>query len=160
MGGVVTTGELVDLTILLRPAAETIDTSRQQRLKPSYLRPCERNLLHRFPELERVSFDDLLFEQLRTKSEEYEFPWSDLYEADSEGPAIGKSGTDDWANLLHLMSEVAPNIETELMNSERPLLLVHPGLIARYQMMSVLQTLRDRVGRCPPAPGVVVGAMC
>ena len=71
-------------------------------VKPSYLRPCERNLLHRFPELERVSFDDLLFEQLRAKSEEYEFPWSDLYEADSEG-----TNTEDWENLLHLMSEVA-----------------------------------------------------
>ena len=120
-------------------------------VKPSYLRPCERNLLHRFPELERVSFDDLLFEQLRTKSEEYEFPWSDLCEADAEGP-----NTDDWANLLHLMSEVGPNIETELMNSERPLLLVHPGQIARYQMMSVLQTLRDRVGHDAKCPTVWV----
>lgn len=120
-------------------------------VKPSYLRPCERNMLHRFPELERVSFDDLLFEQLRAKSEEYEFPWSDLYEADAEG-----RNSDDWANLLHLMSEVAPNIETELMNSERPLLLVHPGLIARYQMMSVLQTLRDRVGHDAKCPTVWV----
>lgn len=120
-------------------------------VKPSYLRPCEHNLLHRFPELERVSFDDLLFEQLRAKSEEYEFPWCDLYEADSEG-----KNTDDWANLLHLMSEVAPKIETELMNSERPLLLVHPGLIARYQMMSVLQTLRDRVGHDAKCPTVWV----
>ncbi|QDT95269.1 BREX system serine/threonine kinase PglW [Gimesia aquarii] len=120
-------------------------------VKPSYLRPCEHNLVHRFPELERVSFDDLLFEQLRAKSKEYEFPWSDLYEADSEG-----TNTDDWANLLHLMSEVGPNIETELMNSERPLLLVHPGLIARYQMMSVLQTLRDRVGHDAKCPTVWV----
>ena len=67
-------------------------------VKPSYLRACERNLMHRFPELERVSFDDLLFEQLRTKSEEYEFPWSDLYESDSEGQT-----SEDWHNLLHLM---------------------------------------------------------
>ena len=59
-------------------------------------------------------------------------------------------------NLLHLMSEVGPNIETELMNSERPLLLVHPGLIARYQMMSVLQTLRDRVGHDAKCPTVWV----
>lgn len=28
-------------------------------VKPSYLRPCERNLLHRFPDLERISFDNL-----------------------------------------------------------------------------------------------------
>jgi serine/threonine protein kinase len=125
-------------------------------VKPSYLRSCEHNLLRRFPQLERISFDERLFEQLRTKSEEYEFPWSDLYEADAESPQNGKSASDDWSNLLHLMSEVAPNIAAELMNSERPLLLVHPGLIARYQLMSVLQTLRDRVGHDAKCPTVWV----
>jgi len=120
-------------------------------VKSSYLRPCERNLLHRFPDLERVSFDDLLFEQLRAKSEEYDFPWSDLYESDAES-----NGSEDWNNLLHLMSEVGPNIENDLMNRERPVLLVHPGLIARYQMMSVLQSLRDRVGHDAACPGVWV----
>ena len=125
-------------------------------VKPSYLRPCERNLLHRFPDLERVSFDDLLFEQLRAKSVEYDFPWSDIYEADSEGPLDGKHRSEDWHNLLHLMSEVAPNIETELMNRAQPVLLVHPGLIARYQLMSVLQTLRDRVGPDSACPSLWV----
>ena len=120
-------------------------------VKPSYLRPCERNLVHRFSDLERVSFDDLLFEQLRAKSEEYEFPWNDIYEADTE-----HRGSDDWHNLLHLMSEVAPNIESDLMKRERPVLLVHPGLIARYEMMSVLQTLRDRVGHDAVCPSVWV----
>lgn len=120
-------------------------------VKPSYLRACERNLLHRFPDLERVSFDDLLLEQLRIKSQEYEFPWSDLYESDAEGQT-----SEDWHNLLHLMSEVGPNIETELMNREQSLLLVHPGLIARYEMMSVLQTLRDRVGHDAACPSVWV----
>lgn len=120
-------------------------------VRRSRMRDCERELLHRFPELVRVSFDDLLFEQLRAKSEEYEFPWSDLYESDAEGKK-----SEDWHNLLHLMSEVAPNIETEIMNREPPLLLVHPGLIARYEMMSVLQTLRDRVGHDAACPSVWV----
>jgi hypothetical protein len=35
-------------------------------------------------------------------------------------------------------------------------LLVHPGLIARYQLMSVLQTLRDRVGHDATCPSVWV----
>lgn len=120
-------------------------------VKPSYLRPAERNLLHRFPELERVSFDELLIEQLRVKSEEYEFPWNDIYEADAES-----HNTDDWRNLLHLMSEVVPGIEAALMSRNKPVLLVHPGLIARYQLMSVLQTLRDRVGHDAACPSVWV----
>lgn len=125
-------------------------------VKPSYLRPCERNLLHRFPELERVWFDDLLFEHLRAKSKEYEFPWSDIYEADAQSPHLKQHSSDDWRNLLHLMSEVAPNIETELMSRQRPLLLVHLGLIARYELMSVLQTLRDHVGHDAACPSVWV----
>jgi serine/threonine protein kinase len=125
-------------------------------VKPSYLRACERNLLHRFPELERVSFDSLLLDQLRAKSVEYEFPWSDIYHSDGEGPPRLKQPTEDWNNLLHLMSEVAPSIEAQLMDRTRPVLLVHPGLIARYQLMSVLQTLRDRVGHDATCPSVWV----
>ena len=36
------------------------------------------------------------------------------------------------------------------------LLLVHPGLIARYDQMAVLETLRDRVGHDVPCPGLWV----
>jgi len=120
-------------------------------VKPSYLRACEQNLLRRFNQngktLQRVSFDALLLEQLRAKSVEYEFPWSDLHEADTEGQT-----SEDWHSLLHLMSEVAPGIETELKNQPESVLLVHPGLIARYQLMSLLQNLRDSIGHDAPCP--------
>jgi hypothetical protein len=119
-------------------------------VKPSRMRDCERELLHRFG-LEKVSFDELLFEQLRTKSTEYEFPWSDIYEADAES-----QNSDDWKNLLHLVGEVTPHIATELMQRDRPLLLVHPGLIARYDQMSLLQTLRDRIGHDVACPSLWV----
>lgn len=120
-------------------------------VKPSYLRSCEQNLLRRFPELERVSFDDLLFEQLRVKSEEYEFAWSDLYETDAEGQR-----SEDWPQLLHLVSEVTPKIESEIANRKSPLLLVHPGLISRYDAMSVLQNLRDQIGHDADCPSLWV----
>ena len=119
-------------------------------VKPSRMRDCERELLHRF-HLEKVSFDDLLFRQLRAKSTEYEFPWSDIFEADAES-----RNSDDWKNLLHLVSEVTPLITEELMQRARPLLLVHPGLIARYDQMSVLQTLRDRIGHDVACPSLWV----
>ena len=115
-------------------------------VRPSRMRDCERELVHRF-EFDRVSFDDLLFKQLKAKSKEYEFPWSDIYEADAEART-----TDDWRNLIHLVGEVTPSIATDLMGRPGPTLLVHPGLIARYGQMSLLQTLRDRIGhdaKCP-----------
>lgn len=123
--------------------------------KPSYLRACEANILKRFNEdgrlIDKVSFDDLLIERLRSKSIEYEFPWTDIYEADAENRK-----SDDWQNLLHLVGEVTQEIATDLMKRERPLLLVHPGLIARYDQMSFLQTLRDRVGHDVPCPSLWV----
>jgi len=119
-------------------------------VKPSRMRDCERELLHRFA-LEKVSFDDLLFEQLHAKSTEYEFPWSDICEADTES-----HNSDDWRNLLHLVGEVTPQIVDELMQRDRPLLLVHPGLIARYDQMSLLQTLRDRTGHNVACPSLWV----
>ncbi len=38
----------------------------------------------------------------------------------------------------------------------RHLLLVHPGLIARYHLMSILERLRDQVGHEAPCPGLWV----
>ena len=119
-------------------------------VKPSRVRDCERELVHRF-DLEKVSFDELLLEQLRAKSTEYEFPWSDIYEADAENRT-----SDDWLNLMHLVSEVAPLVATELMERDRPLLLVHPGLIARYDQMQLLQMLRDRIGHDVACPSLWV----
>jgi serine/threonine protein kinase len=119
-------------------------------VKPSRMRDCERELLHRF-DLEKISFDRLLFNQLQAKSTEYEFPWTDIYEADTESKS-----SDDWRNLLHVVSEVTPLIASDLMQRERPLLLVHAGLIARYDQMSLLQTLRDRVGHDAACPSLWV----
>jgi hypothetical protein len=119
-------------------------------VKPSRMRDCERELLHRFG-LEKASFDELLFEQLRAKSAEYEFPWSDIYEADAESQS-----SDDWRNLLHLVGEVTPRIADDLMRRDRPLLLVHPGLIARYEQISLLQMLRDRIGHDVACPSLLV----
>lgn len=123
-------------------------------VRPSRMRDCEQELVHRF-KFDRVSFDNLLFNQLKTKSKEYEFPWSDIYEADAEART-----TDDWRNLIHLVGEVTPNIATDLMSRPSPTLLVHPGLIARYGQMSLLQTLRDRIGHDAECPTlwVLVGS--
>ena len=71
-------------------------------VRPSRMRSCEAELLRRF-ELERVSFDDLLFDALREEAEELEIDWSIIEQAD---------GTDrssqDWENLLQLVGRVRP----------------------------------------------------
>ena len=42
------------------------------------------------------------------------------------------------------------------MNRDKHLLLVHPGLLARYDQMSILETLRDKVGHDVACPGLWV----
>ncbi|QGJ70863.1 BREX system serine/threonine kinase PglW [Planctomycetales bacterium 10988] len=124
-------------------------------VRPSRMRACEANLLKRFNEdgrtIQRLSFDDLLFDSLRAEAQELDVNWNVVEQADGSDP-----GSQDWKNLLHLVSMAQPKIEESLLNRDEHLLLVHPGLIARYDMMSLLETLRDRTGHDVPCPGVWV----
>ncbi len=117
-------------------------------VKPSKMRPCEAELLRRF-KLDKLSFDDLLFDALRAEAEELEIDWSTIESAD---------GTDrsspDWGNLVHLVGRVAPKLIEDLASRTDHLLLVHPGLIARYDQMAILEALRDKVGHDAPCPGL------
>ncbi|WP_182870885.1 BREX system serine/threonine kinase PglW [Stieleria mannarensis] len=124
-------------------------------VRPSRMRACEANLLKRFNEngrsLERVSFDDLLFDSLRAEAQGLDVDWRVVEKADGS-----ERNSQDWKNLLHLVSMAQPKIEERLLNRDEHLLLVHPGLIARYDMMSLLETLRDRTGHDVSCPGVWV----
>jgi hypothetical protein len=57
-----------------------------------------------------------------------------------------------WQNLQRLVGYALPGVEAELLTRTGPVLLVHPGLLARYEALELLERLRDRVGRpgqCP-----------
>ena len=119
-------------------------------VRPSRMRRCEDELLRRF-KLQRVSFDEVLFDALREEAKELEIDWATIEQADGTDPS-----STDWKNLLHLIGRVAPKITNDLMSRKSHLLLVHPGLIARYDQMSVLETLRDKVGHDVSCPGLWV----
>ena len=91
------------------------------------------------------------FDALREEAKELEIDWPIIEQADGTDPS-----SPDWKNLLHLIGRVAPKITNDLMSRKAHLLLVHPGLIARYDQMSVLETLRDKVGHDVPCPGLWV----
>ncbi len=124
-------------------------------VRPSRMRACEISLLRRLGEegraLHRVSFDELLFQTVREEAEQLDVDWNVVQRADASQP-----GNQDWKNLLHLVSLAQPHIETRLLECADHTLLVHPGMIARYDMMSLLETLRDRVGHDVNCPGLWV----
>jgi hypothetical protein len=99
--------------------------------------------------LEKVSFDDLLFDALRAEADELEIDWSTIESADG----MDRHGT-DWDNLLQLVARVAPKLTEDLASRTDHLLLVHPGLISRYDQMQIVETLRDKVGHDVPCPGL------
>lgn len=119
-------------------------------VRPSRMRFAERELLERF-DLQRLSFDELLFEGLRDEARELDVDWSIIETADRAEPS-----SQDWKNLVHLVGLASPKIVENVLQRREHLLMVHPGLIARYDQMQILETLRDRVGHDAPCPGLWV----
>ncbi len=119
-------------------------------VRPSRMRWAEDELLRRF-DLKRLSFDNLLFDALREEAKELEVDWAIIEQADGTDPS-----SQDWKNLLQLAAQAGPRITEALAQQQDHLLLVHPGLIARYDLMSILEKLRDKVGHDAPCPGLWV----
>jgi hypothetical protein len=62
----------------------------------------------------------------------------------------------DWNKLMLLVGRALPRVEERLSKAASTVLLVHPGLLARYDNIDLLERLRDRVGRPGGPPGLWV----
>ncbi|MFO0954692.1 MAG: BREX system serine/threonine kinase PglW [Isosphaeraceae bacterium] len=118
-------------------------------VRPSQMLACERQILDRFPTLERVSFDRLLIDRLKARAAEDEVDWQVVLKADAKD-----ASEEDRVHLADMVAEVVPAVEAALLAKERPVLLVHPGLLARFDLMDLVVRLRDRVGRRGVCPGM------
>jgi len=58
-------------------------------------------------------------------------------------------GSRDWTNLTRLVQKALPVLKQRLLQADKPILLVHPGLLERYLVMGLVEELRDRVGSNP-----------
>ena len=108
---------------------------------PSLLRGAERELLHRF-DLDRKNVDELVIGALRAEAQAIKADWNVVLRADAS-----PQPSEDWKRLLLLVNRTMPKVEAQLATSPKTLLLVNPGLLARYQQMDILVRLRDRIGR-------------
>jgi hypothetical protein len=52
-----------------------------------------------------------------------------------------------WVNLLRLARDASASVERELAATQGRVLLVHPGLLARYDQIELLGRLRDALDR-------------
>jgi hypothetical protein len=84
-----------------------------------------------------TSFDDLMLEELAHQMPKRRIKREVVMEADAEGPT-GRA----WTNLLKLTGSAAEAVAGKILPpTSQPLLLVRPGLIARYQLEAFLTAL-------------------
>ena len=88
--------------------------------------------------LETVSLERGLVEGLEREVRSMEADWDFVRAVDG----TERSGA-DWQRLRGLAAQVTKRLTAELLQGDRPRLLLHAGLIARYGQMSLLDELQE-----------------
>lgn len=110
-------------------------------VSPRMARYAEMELLRRF-DLERLSFDELLLAAMKEQARSLKVEWKTVLAADISTP-----GSRDRTNLMRLVQRALPQVLDRIAKQDKKVLLVHPGLLARYEIMTKIDELRDRAGR-------------
>ncbi len=104
-----------------------------------------------YPDLQTVDLESELLAGMQAFASNMKISWSTVVSSDA-----AKLGTTDADNLRRLVKVAIKPIATRLAASTTPLLLTNPGLLARYDQITVLDTLRDLAGTASGPPGVWV----
>lgn len=113
-----------------------------------FARHAESELMRRF-DLERLSCDAMLLGTMKAQAAALGVEWQTVLAADAT-----QSGSRDWTNLTRLVQRAVPEVRKQIMAKSKTVLLLHPGLLARYQLMQLLEDLRDNAGRPGSLPGL------
>jgi len=119
-------------------------------VRPRYFEEAQAHLLETFG-LGRVSVDALLIESMRTHAEELEVQWDVVLSADT---AQNGQDSQDWTNLLRLARMAAADLDARVLAAKQPTMLVHLGLLARYELMELVEGWRDTSGRSDGPPAI------
>ena len=111
-----------------------------------YHRAIER-LCKQFP-VELVDYEGLFIDALQTVATKAGAKWEAIINADSV------PGSDAWKKLMVLVNRAMPIVEQRLTSATKTMLLIYPGLLARYEQMPLLERLREKVGRRDGIPGI------
>jgi hypothetical protein len=114
---------------------------------PRAYQEARRELERRFP-IQAIDGDRLVIDALREVAGKARVDWSVVLRTDAT-PHNG-----DWNRLRLLVGRAMPRIEQQLSSADATVLLVHPGLLARYDRLDLLERLRDRVGRAGGPKGL------
>jgi hypothetical protein len=104
---------------------------------PRHLLRAEEEIMRRFP-ITRLSLEALLLQEMQAVAAAAGARWDVVLQADA-----APSDSRDWRNLQILVRRAMPAVARTLFAADRPVLLVYPGLLARYDQISLLEKLRD-----------------
>jgi serine/threonine protein kinase len=111
-----------------------------------YQRACD-ELCRRFP-VELVDFEGLFLSALRQVVEKAGAKWDAVVSADAT-PGDGK-----WDRFMVLVKRAMPIVEEQLSQAKKPMLVIYAGVLARYEQMSMLGRLREKIGRRDGIPSL------
>jgi len=97
-----------------------------------------------------VDYEALFLASLKQVADKAKVDWNLVLKTDAE------PGGADWDKLLLLVGRAMPLVEAELLKATQTILLIYPGLLARYEQMTLLERLREQVGRAGGIPGLWV----
>ena len=106
---------------------------------PKSYQRAAKELCERFP-VENVDLESLFIDSLHHVVEKAGGKWDAVVNADA---AVGSA---QWNKFMVLVNRAMPVIEQQLLLSQRTILLTYPGLLARYDQMSLLANLREKIG--------------
>ncbi len=109
-------------------------------VNPKYYQRACLELSQRFP-VELVDFEGVFLAALRQVVDKANAKWDAVVNADAT------PGDARWDKFMILVKRAMPLVEQELSSVRKPMLVVYAGLLARYEQMSLLERLRDKIGR-------------
>lgn len=116
-------------------------------VNPKCYQRAVKELQNRFA-VEVVDVEGLIVDTLRDVASKANAKWEALVNADA------KPGSEPWKKFMVLINRAIPIVEKQLSRSSKTLLLIYPGLLARYDQMPMLERLRERVGRKDGVAGI------
>jgi hypothetical protein len=115
-----------------------------------YLLRAEDEIIRRFP-VTRVSLEAVLLQEMKATAAALGARWEVVLQADAAPPE-----SPDWRRLQTLVRRALPAVEQAMLTAGGPLLLVYPGLLARYDQIQLFERLREACLQRRDAPGLIV----
>jgi serine/threonine protein kinase len=123
--------------------------------KLKYLEMARRNLDKHFPMLV-FNCERELIVALQKEAESKRIRWDVIVRADASKPDGKTNGSHDWENLRKLAASAARHVAEQIRSRTQSMLLIYPGLLGRYGLLSILEELADSLG--PHSLWLLVGS--